>query len=317
MRIVIFGVGGVSVLLAVLLVWRTLAAGLRPLDQVAAQVARLDAETLDTRIGVSPTPTELAPIVEQLNALLDRLDLSFERERRFAGNVAHELRTPIAELRSLAEVATRWPDDAQATARFFADVAAIAGRMEGVIADMLLLARCQAGVETASEESLSLNEVIAATWERLGAPDDRALRVELPGEVVVASDAGKLDIIFANLLGNALSYGTAGSEIVCAGVADAGGLRVEITNPAEPMASEELARLAEPFWRRDIARAASDHAGLGLSVVASLAALLRLDVRFDQDRGGLFRVRIAGWKSAPDDPKLVLRLEDEIELPRR
>ncbi len=317
MRLVLFGVGGVAVLLAVLLVWRSLQRGLRPLEEVAAQVELLNAETLDARVGVSPKPAELAPIVDQLNALLDRLDLSFERERRFAGNVAHELRTPIAELRSLSEVATRWPEDRESTVRFFSDVATIAGRMEGVIADMLLLARCQAGVEKAAEAPTCLNEVIAASWERIAPSTDLTLRVEMLREIVVRSDPGKLDIVFSNLLGNAASYGAPGSEILCAALDAEDGFRLEITNAAEPLTPEEIDRMAEPFWRADVARTASEHAGLGLSVVASLAALLGLEVRFDQSRDGAFRVRIAGWKIAKNESKLVVRNSDEIGLPRR
>ena len=121
-RLGMIGVGGLIVALGVLLVWRALVVGFRPIEEIAAQVRALDAETLDSRVALRTTPRELAPIVQQLNALLERLAASFARERRFTGNVAHELRTPIAELRSLAEVATRWPEDKEAIARFFSDV---------------------------------------------------------------------------------------------------------------------------------------------------------------------------------------------------
>ncbi len=116
-------------------------------EGLRAQVRSLDADSLHTRVALVETPREVAPIVDQLNGLLDRLDDSFARERRFTGNVAHELRTPIAELRTLAEVGKKWPEDTASVVGFFEDVNDVAGRMETVIADLLLLARCEAGVE--------------------------------------------------------------------------------------------------------------------------------------------------------------------------
>ena len=164
MQLVIFGVGGFAILMALLLVWRVLAIGFRPIESIASQVEKLDADSLSSRIELPRAPRELAPIADQLNALLKRLDASFERERRFADNVAHELRTPIAELRSLAMVGAKWPDDEESVAEFFADVNDIAGRMEDVISDLLLLARCQAGIEQAQSSPTSLRQIIASTW---------------------------------------------------------------------------------------------------------------------------------------------------------
>lgn len=293
----ILGVGGLSAVLAGLFVWRALAGGLRPIDRIASQVSELDAEQLEERVVLPRTPRELAPIVGQINALLARLEQSFERERRFAGNVAHELRTPIAELRALAEIGGRWPDDTESVARFFDDVEAIAGRMEGVVADLLLLARCQAGIEIVERAPVGLREALLEAWAKHAGGEAAAKLecvIEVPPELVLDSDAGKLGIIFGNVFGNAVSYSRPGSVVHCAARQSAGGFTLEITNAAEPLTPEELERLAEPFWRKDVARASSDHAGLGLSVVAELAALLGLGVCFEQDAPGTFCVRFEG-----------------------
>ena len=82
---------------------------------------------------------------------------------------------------------------------------------------------------------------------------------------------------------------------VCVGKCNGARFSVEITNAAaEPLEPADLKNLAEPFWRKDEARSGADHVGLGLSVVSALAELLRLDVGYDQDRDGTFRVRLAG-----------------------
>ncbi|MHC5011080.1 MAG: sensor histidine kinase [Planctomycetota bacterium] len=297
MWMVILGAGLGAVLLAAVLVWRVLRRGFRPLDAIAAQVGALDSDQLDARVCLRRTPRELAPIVDQLNALLRRLDASFERERRFTGNVAHELRTPIAELRSLATVGAKWPEDEASVAAFFDDVGDIAGRMEGVIADLLLLARCQAGVEGVVDAPTSIRELITSTCAKLrerAAERGLRFRVDLPDDMVVRSDAGKLQIVIANLLGNAVSYARPKTEIRCRGARSAGRFGIEITNQADPLSPADLEHLAEPFWRKDAARSSAEHAGLGLSLVAALASLLRMEVRFEQDADGTFRARLAG-----------------------
>lgn len=300
MRLALFGAGGVAVLLALVLVWRALVAGLRPVEAIAAQVEGLDAEQLATRVGLDRMPRELAPIVAQLNALLDRLKASFERERRFTGNVAHELRTPIAELRTLAEVGGKWPDDTESVVRFFEDVHDVARRMENVIANLLLLARCQAGVERVEHTPTALRPLLEAAWKRLAPRAAHAgleFELDVPAGLVVESDPGKLEIMLANVLGNAVSYAPPGSTIRAAAAGDGAGPHLDIENAAEPLEDDEIERLAEPFWRRDEARSSPDHAGLGLSVVRELAETLGLTVSFEQDRDGTFRVRFARFLS--------------------
>ncbi|MHC4847227.1 MAG: sensor histidine kinase [Planctomycetota bacterium] len=295
MRWTIFGAGGGAVLLAILLVSWAVGVGFRPIRSIAEQVSRLDAEQLESVVQLTHTPEELAPIQDQLNALLGRLRDSFERERRFTGNVAHELKTPLAELRSLADVGGQWPEDREAVVGFFADVGDIAQRMDGVIADLLLLARCQAGAEQVRRAPTDLEEVIASAWSRLEPQaNGSGLRfsLDMPEDPVVDSDAGKLDIVFSNVLGNAISYAPPGSEIRCSGRRNGKALSLEFTNAAAPMEGSDLERLAEPFWRKDESRSSSRHAGLGLSVVEAVSALLRMRVGFGQDQDGTFRVSL-------------------------
>ncbi len=301
----ILGAAFVTILLATLFVWRALAVGLKPLDAIAGQVRQLDAERLGSRVGLPMTPEELKPIVGQLNALLERLHLSFERERRFAGNVAHELRTPIAELRALAEVGGRWPDDEEAVARFFDDVESIAGRMEGVVADLLLLARCQAGIETVERSPVSLREALLVAWSRRAA--DAAVtgltfEADVRTDLVIDSDASKLGILLANVFGNAVSYTLPGGDVRCVARQTGGRFHLEVSNPAEALSEAELSHLTEPFWRKDDARSSANHAGLGLAVVSEIATLLGWTVAFSQEAADTFCVRFEGPARAAAKP---------------
>jgi len=293
--------GGAAALVAALLIWLAVTSGLHPLRAISAQVRALDAESLSVRVAAPGAPCELDPIVRQLNALLARLEASFERERRFAGHVAHELRTPIAELRSLAEVGGKWPEDLASTRGFFADVHDIAGRMERVVVDLLLLARCHAGVETAERRPVRLAPLLRAC------PGADRVEIDVPEDLVADSDPGKLSLILANLLENALAYATPGGAVRCAAGAKGPRFHIEISNPSEPLSEADLLSITEPFWRKDRARSPEGHSGLGLSLVTALADLIGLEVSFRHEKG-LFLARIRGPLSTNgEEPKVLQR----------
>jgi len=302
MRLSILGVHAAALLVGAALVAWTLASGLRPIGSIAARLRELDAENLDRDPRLPTVPEELRPMADQIRALVARLAASFERERRFAANVAHELRTPIAELRSLADVAGRWPDDAEAVSRFFGDAREVAGRMERLVSGLLLLSRCQSGLERAERRAVPLLGLVESAWA--GLRDDakrRGIRLALsvPADLSLETDPDKLRMILRNLLDNAVSYSAGAGDVGCAAAIDGGRLRLHVTNRAEPLAPDEMARLTEPFWRRDPSRASADHAGLGLPLCAALAPLLALELSFAQDGEGRFRATL----EARDFPK--------------
>jgi len=293
----ILGLGAIAALLGAALVRFIVASGLRPIADVAAQVERIAGDRAGERVVTASAPAEVAGVAVQVNSLLDRLEAALERERRFTGNVAHELRTPIAELRSLATVGARWPDDRDAVVDYFGDVDDVAGRMDRLVADLLLLARCQAGAEPVATTDVPLAEAIQASWDRMAAgAAGRSLSFEcdVSPDLVVATDAGKLGIVVENLLGNAVAYALPDTAIRCRGRSRGGRLELVVENDAVPLGAAELARVGEPFWRAERARSSREHAGLGTSLVKALAGLLGLRVSFEQDAAGTFRARVEG-----------------------
>jgi signal transduction histidine kinase len=254
--------------------------GLRPLDQVATQAAQIEAHSLESRFRVGGLPAELHPIAARLNDLLERLSAAFERERRFSADVAHELRTPIAELRTLAEVALQAPETHDR--RAFEDVLAAALQMERLVTMLLTLARCESQRQPVVLETVSLARALDEAWSPLAARA-RARRLRVTGaacEVEVSADRLMLSSILGNLLANAVEYAPAGGAVgwqLTAGPA----VELVIRNSNETLAAADVTHVFEPFWRKDAARADGAHGGLGLSLVAAFARLIGAEVRLE------------------------------------
>jgi two-component system sensor histidine kinase QseC len=151
------------------------------IDRLTGQVRALGVSSLSTRIAVPAPPLEIAVVVEQVNALLARLEAGFERERQMSSDIAHELKTPIGELRNLSEVGARWPEDRQAVRQFFEDAKAIAQHMERVVAHLLALARYDEGRERVWTAPVQVAEIVDGAWKPLAREAAAAISVRLGG----------------------------------------------------------------------------------------------------------------------------------------
>src|SRR5262249_9244026 len=272
-------VGVLLLLGAVLLVQAVLTRGLLPLAEVATHAEAIDAGSLDARFAVEGIPEELAAITRRLNDLLSRLQGSFERERRFSADVAHELRTPVAELRTLAEVEL----DSHP------DVLAIALQMERTVANLLALARCDAGRQEVRLEWVDLAAAATEAWRSFaGTAAQRQLAVSFrTAPALVETDRALLFAMLANLYSNAVDYTPRRGEISC--IVELGAL--VLAHPRPGLTEDDVKHVLEPFWRKDSARTDGRHSGLGLALVAAYAQLARGEARTDLD-GRRFRITL-------------------------
>lgn len=294
-RIGAVGVGllGVIALLVPLAVKR----GLSPLRDITKQVTHLDASSLGNRVDAPGAPTELAPIVTQLNQLLQRLEEAFTRERRFSGNVAHELRTPLAELRSLGEVGMRWPEDREMTAKFFRDLLNITDEMEVIVTNLLTLARYDAGRLEINVEPIALRELIDKCWNRVRADaENKAITLDngVDNAEHFNSDRSALELILVNLFSNAVEYGPAGDRVRADAISRDGVKGISVANRADNLSPDDLDLIFERFWRKDTARSDGRHAGLGLALVKALADHLGLRAETELDSAHTFRISLVG-----------------------
>jgi two-component system sensor histidine kinase QseC len=269
---------GCAVLLAgatLAVVPRVLRAELRPLGGLAEQAAAIRAESLAKRFPDAGLPTELQPITTRLNELLARLEESFERERRFSADLAHELRTPLAELRGLSEFAVKWPESRDPNTD--SETFAIALHLQSLVTKMLALARSEHGQIPVTREPVALRPLVESVWRAFAErAQAKRLQVELdvPAGAAVETDPTLLRCILSDLLDNAVEYTPAGGLVRVEGPAGATPFTLRVTNTAENLDAADVPRLFERFWRKDKARSDSEHAGLGLALAHAFAQAL-------------------------------------------
>lgn len=266
--LLITGVAGL-VLVAVLVRF-ALKVGLRPLDALAAQVRTIRADRLHERLRSTELPPELQPIAEKLNEMLERLEAGFARERRFSSHAAHELRTPLAELKVMAELVTRWPEEF--TRERGEEMLKVLAENEALLDKLALLSRAETGGEILRHESVNLREAVAVAMEKIrieGEKRSLILRTEVAPESLT-TDPVLWNAILHNLLSNAVSHAPSRSEVFVRVSTQ----RLEVSNPAPALVEEDVAHLFERFWRKSAARSERHHSGLGLSIVAACAEVL-------------------------------------------
>lgn len=257
-------------------VWWMLLRNLAPVRQVARAASQIDAESLDRRLPVETLPTELRPMASKLNALLTRLQASFERERHFSSDLAHELRTPVAELRSIAEVAIHWPDER--TAETDHTILQIADQLESRVATMLSLARAEQGGLQLQFTTIDLHttcQELIRPLESKFAERGITLRAEgLETAGTIQSDVVAFHSVVGNLLQNAADYAPSGSTVTLQAGGSSSMFHISVANPAPELKSEDVEQLFNRFWRKDPSRSGHVHAGLGLSLAHTYAELL-------------------------------------------
>lgn len=278
--------------------------GLKPLHEIGLRMRNLDAGQLHDRLEINTQPRELRPLIEQFNGLLGRLESSFQREQGFSANVAHELRTPVAELHSLAEVAARWPDDHQALTNFFHDVLGASTQMQYIINNLLALARCEKGILNLDYQPIELSALIDSAWLRVRkAAQLKSIRFVRRGAPTfqVCTSVNELELILNNIFSNAVAYSPPHSEVLASIVVDGGTATFSTCNVAENLTHDDLNKMFDRLWRKDPFRGGDYHAGLGLPLVKACARALHLDAVANLDNDGHFCLAIHGLKSPPKE----------------
>ena len=252
--------------------------GLRPLDRLRAELDEVDVDELDQRFELPDAPAELQPVIDELNGLLARVRRAFERERSFSADVAHELRTPIAGLRTTLEVFLDRDRDADEGRETADRCLAITLEMQGVVEVLLEMVGGSGADENDRWEEVAPGPLVTDCLQGLTETTrERGARFEnrlAPG-LVVRTDPRLLRRILANLLENALLYGNPAEPIEIRGTRDGEATRLVVENALLEPCSDLAERAFEAFWRADPSRRDTGrHAGLGLPLCRKIAERL-------------------------------------------
>ncbi|HEX6267140.1 MAG TPA: ATP-binding protein [Burkholderiales bacterium] len=277
-------------------IWLGIGSGLRPLRELRAQLARRGVADL-APFDNSRTPSEIEPLVAELNRLFGRIDEALQRERRLTADAAHELRTPLAVLSTQAQVARRASSDAVRDEALDALVAG-ATRAARLIEQMLTLARLESGQVEGAPQRVDLRGLAREALAEL-APRalEKNLEVALAEGPAAAADGNPalIAVLLRNLVDNAVRYTPAGGRVRVAVRAPA---ELEVLDSGPGVPAAELPRLGERFHR--LAPQGESGSGLGLSIVLRIAELHRARVRFAPGPDGIgLAVRVAFPVSGP------------------
>jgi two-component system sensor histidine kinase QseC len=278
--------GLLTIIITIPMVNITLRRGHAPLEELARQAAAINADSLKVRFPVDSLPDELRPIAGRLNDLLQRLESSFERERRFSADIAHELRTPLSELRALAEVELKWPDgEASEKHR---ETLNIALQMEAMVTQLLALARSEDGKIPLKIETVEIAPLVEEIWRPLAArakEKNLVFNFDIPSGTIISTDRTLFHSILANLLSNAVEYTPRDGNGKIRW--SAGAKELTVSNTVHDLTAADMPHLFERLWRKDKSRTDREHCGLGLVLCQTFAEGLGLGLKATLDNGTL------------------------------
>jgi signal transduction histidine kinase len=276
----------VALLLAVLAGYGLAAAALRPVEAMRRRAAAVSAEEPGQRLPVPPARDEIHALAVTLNDMLERLERSFERERRFLSDASHELRTPLALLRGELELALSRPRTREELEAAVRSAAEETERLSRLAEDLLLLARADQGQLPIRAERVSVPELldrVRARFSTYAAELGRPVGVETAGEPAVVADALRVEQAVGNLVSTALEHGE-GPVVLRSRTVD-GRVEIHVTDEGHGFPEVFVARAFERFSRADGARA-SGGSGLGLAIVELIARAHGGEAHVANRRGG-------------------------------
>jgi signal transduction histidine kinase len=266
-------------LLVGLATWSSVRRALRPVEQIRARTAEIGVADLSARVPVPAAQDEIAALARTMNAMLRRLEAAVAAQRAFISDAGHEMRSPLAAIRTEMEVAQR----VGLGERTIEDLLGETARLERLVADLLLLARADEGAMTLHRADVDLDDLLQ---------DERQRLRTRPGLTVTASispartvgDRAALARVVRNLVDNAARHAAGRVHLAC-GV-DGSHAWIEVCDDGPGVPAVDRARVFERFVRLDDARAREDGgSGLGLAIVGELVRASGGTVRIDD--GGL------------------------------
>ncbi len=259
----------VVIALAAVLGWIVAGRALRPVQLITTAARAASERNLSARVAPSGPRDELRELAETFDAMLGRLQAAFEGQQRFIANASHELRTPLAVMRATVDVVLDNPDATPGDLRGMAtDIRAAVDHAEHLIAALLILARNERGLTVREDVDLATAAEDVLDTAALGGR--RAHATLEPA--VISGDPVLAERLIANLVENAVRYNHAAGDIWVSTRTIAGSSQLTVANTGPFISPADIGRIFQPFQRLSD-RTSHDGFGLGLAIVASIAAV--------------------------------------------
>jgi heavy metal sensor kinase len=274
------------------------ARALAPVDQITQTARTISAQNLSSRLSVPQTRDELQRLSETLNGMLERLEAAFKKITQFTADASHELRTPVAVMRTRAELSLRKARSADEYRDVIAEVLTELEKTSGLIEQLMFLARADSGAETLHFTATNVAEVLREACHQgsaLAEAKQIAFQEQIPsGSIWVQGDAGSLRRLFLILIDNAVKYTPANGQVEVSLRQNDGYAITEVSDTGIGIAEADLANVFERFYRADKARTReSGGVGLGLSIGRWITEVHAgtIEVQSSPGRGSIFQIR--------------------------
>ena len=247
--------------------------GLRPLAQMTQSLDRTGPAHLNERVAPSGWPRELQPLAVAFDEMLDRLEDSFTRLSQFSADLAHELRTPIANILGEAQVALRRPRTLDEYRQVIESNAAECERLSAIVDSLLFLARAEAADEQIHRTQFNGRpalEKIASFYQPIA--EEKHVTIDCRGDAEIYADPVLFDRAVGNLVDNAVRFSSDHGTILISIVSHNGQSEISVQDTGPGISAEHISRVFDRFYRADSARS-SGGTGLGLALVKSIVDL--------------------------------------------
>jgi signal transduction histidine kinase len=247
---------------------------IRPLEALRAAALRLAAGDLDQRLP-NMRQDEIGQVATAFNTMAAQVQTMVEEQRAFAANASHELRTPLTTIRLRSEALRSEELDPPLARQYIAEIDDEASRLSGLVEDLILLARLDAGRAVRGTEEIDVSRVARGLIRELEPlPEAQGIELKLivpPDLPTLTASIHHLRVLLRNLLSNALTYTPAGGMVTCALDVDQSFLKISVTDSGQGIPAHDLPHITERFYRGDKAHTrAAKGSGLGLALVQSI-----------------------------------------------
>jgi heavy metal sensor kinase len=272
---------------------------LAPVDQITKMARTISAQNLSSRLIVPNTGDELQRLSETLNGMLDRLEASFKKITQFTADASHELRTPVAVMRTRAELSLRKARSADEYRDVISEVLAELEKTSGLIEQLMFLARADSGSETLNFTNTNVTEVLREACHQ-GSALAEAKQIGFheqiaPDSMWIRGDASSLRRLFLILIDNAVKYTPANGQVEVSLQRNNGYAIAQVKDTGIGIAESDLPNVFERFYRADKARTRElGGVGLGLSIGRWITEVHSgtIEVQSAPGRGSVFQIRL-------------------------